>query len=530
MHWEIRPTRVPFTLREWEATVPDDWDVTLTEAGRSKLESSKAEEPARLKPGLHYTIRLTEGTDCILFPPHAATATLRHNWYLTRRFRPRCPHFGRAPVPQGFAENVEQNAKLTSVYFRAWTLNASAATFSVPFLGNLLGEHSAWEDSLRAWLQRLPSKETKQYVGNFLSVYRVRPAAEVDSNSDDDNMDTKFDLRHHHLGIALRTQLPAQKRAATKTWNDDRATDAEAAFARAEKFWTWPRNKHNVQDDGTTFCDVTPATILKAARKKPTSVVPSNTSVPSAMATTDVPDYVRQVKLWKATLSDQGICNAEQVQFCHLVADRVVQELIEGNNGNGKTAVDTEPLRWVLHGGPGTGKSYTLRLLREHLFERTMGWKHGVHFQIVSFQAVMAELLSGDTIHHALGLEQGLRLQYITFVGPGTSCSAVALADLRRIQYGQRGTPGSIGTALPRIDTGFGNFKVQAAGRRNSTLWRIEYHSSWRPIPASAAKGHLPRRCSLGPSRRAQSIKASHRSSRPSSAMGWAGHRNARCN
>ena len=143
---------------------------------------------------------------------------------------------------------------------------------------------------MRAWLQRVPSEETKQYVGNFLSVYRVRPAGEADSNSDDDNMDTKFDLTHQNLDIALRTQLPAQKRAATKSWNEDRATDAEAAFARAEQFWTWPRGRNHVQDDGTTFSHVIPATILKAARKKPTSMVPSNTSVPSAMAAQDVPD------------------------------------------------------------------------------------------------------------------------------------------------------------------------------------------------------------------------------------------------
>ena len=115
-------------------------------------------------------------------------------------------------MPQGFAENVERNAKLTSVYFRAWTLNATTATHNVPYLGNLLGEHTSWEDSLRAWLQRLPSADTKQYVGNFLSVFRVRPAAEADSNSDDDNADTKFQLNHENLGKALRTQMPPQKK------------------------------------------------------------------------------------------------------------------------------------------------------------------------------------------------------------------------------------------------------------------------------------------------------------------------------
>ena len=46
-------------------------------------------------------------------------------------------------------------------------------------------------------------------------------------------------------------------------------------------------------------------------------------------------------------------------------------------------------------------------MLRKELLEETLGWQHGVQFQIVSFQAVMAELLDGDTIHHALGLDWG---------------------------------------------------------------------------------------------------------------------------
>ena len=46
-------------------------------------------------------------------------------------------------------------------------------------------------------------------------------------------------------------------------------------------------------------------------------------------------------------------------------------------------------------------------MLRTELFEGVLRWQHGIDFQIVSFQAVMAELLDGDTIHHALGLDWG---------------------------------------------------------------------------------------------------------------------------
>jgi hypothetical protein len=108
--------------------------------------------------------------------------------------------------------------------------------------------------------------------------------------------------------------------------------------------------------------------------------------------------------MWAAALP-HAPCNAEQRAFCELVAARVQTELAASTSTAGCGLVESEPLRWVLHGGPGTGKSHTLKFLRQDLFEDVLGWHHGVDFQIVSFQAVMAELLEGDTIHHALGLD-----------------------------------------------------------------------------------------------------------------------------
>eukprot|EP00959_Pyramimonas_sp_CCMP1952_P284127 5938786-Pyramimonas_sp.AAC.1 len=57
-----------------------------------------------------------------------------------------------------------------------------------------------------------------------------------------------------------------------------------------------------------------------------------------------------------------------------------------------------------MHGGPGTGKSHVLWILRKELFEGIVKWTIGVHFQIAAFQAVMAQLLGGDTMHHACGI------------------------------------------------------------------------------------------------------------------------------
>ena len=56
-----------------------------------------------------------------------------------------------------------------------------------------------------------------------------------------------------------------------------------------------------------------------------------------------------------------------------------------------------------MHGGPGTGKSEVLKMAQE-LFREVCGWDMGMEYQMVALQAVMAQLLGGDTIHHALGI------------------------------------------------------------------------------------------------------------------------------
>ena len=45
-----------------------------------------------------------------------------------------------------------------------------------------------------------------------------------------------------------------------------------------------------------------------------------------------------------------------------------------------------------------------INIIKKELFEGVLKWDMGVNFQIVALQAVMAELLGGDTIHHACGI------------------------------------------------------------------------------------------------------------------------------
>ena len=153
--------------------------------GEAKFAAAKADDASvRLLPGVDFRRRETETGEKKVFFDSSAGGELQHGWYLRRRLRPLCPHLANAPVPSKWGEEPERNAKLTLAYFKAWTLNKNRGSAEVPHLHRFRRENATWEQSLREWLLQLPCEETKRYVGNFLSVYRVRPENEGD-NSDD---------------------------------------------------------------------------------------------------------------------------------------------------------------------------------------------------------------------------------------------------------------------------------------------------------------------------------------------------------
>ena len=70
------------------------------------------------------------------------------------------------------------------------------------------------------------------------------------------------------------------------------------------------------------------------------------------------------VEEWLASLKDRArpdgrlFVNRKQFEAVAKVAERVMQEL---PNRKGCVSQASPPLRWVVHGGPGTGKSHVVR-------------------------------------------------------------------------------------------------------------------------------------------------------------------------
>ena len=95
--------------------------------------------------------------------------------------------------------------------------------------------------------------------------------------------------------------------------------------------------------------------------------------------------------------------NTKQAEVLKRVVERITQEeRLEQTDT--KRQSEAEPLRDLVHGCPGTGKSCMIGWLRD-LFENVLGWEHGVQFVCLSFQNTMAAYINGLTIHHWAGID-----------------------------------------------------------------------------------------------------------------------------
>ena len=360
-------------------------------------------------------MQTTPGRICL--EDGTATAQLRHRCYLLRRRRPCCPHFENSPVPLQKAGQEEVNARLTMTYFRAWTLDANNASANVAFVGRLKAPTETWVQALRMWLTHLPCEETKRCTGNFLSVYRVRPSGAEEANSDDSGIDEPLLVTPTSLPTALKTSFRQTGKRATAhkaergpEVHDKVLASYEEAAAQAEATWaktttkkltntkTQSNNAFHAHDLAAVRRAIKALNTKKADRAVVRKIPTPGTCEAEARATCE------KVDAFLRDLRGTSKCNPEQLAFIETICARVKHEAVSGQERGGTADTNTEALRWALHGGPGTGKSYVLNIARRDLFEECLGWTPGKEFQVVAFQAVNAEPLDGETMHQALGL------------------------------------------------------------------------------------------------------------------------------
>ena len=147
-------------------------------------------------------------------------------------------------------------------------------------------------------------------------------------------------------------------------------------------------------------------------RKEAAGVLTQNKERDATVRKTNV-HTTDEVRSWLKKKREEKNSNGEhlikqaQTEMLQVVVDRVCTDLHEAHadqeDMSERVLQASEPLIWCLHGGSGTGKSFVLKLIKE-LFIDVLGWVQEIDFQLVALQAVMAEQIGGDTIHHALGI------------------------------------------------------------------------------------------------------------------------------
>ena len=75
---------------------------------------------------------------------------------------------------------------------------------------------------------------------------------------------------------------------------------------------------------------------------------------------------------------DRKVLNASQFEVAKKFAERVCTE--EAVLETGDYDALPEPLRWSMHGDPGTGKTHVIKTIKEEPFETVLKWNIGVKF------------------------------------------------------------------------------------------------------------------------------------------------------
>ena len=444
-HYHFKIARHPQTMARHQAQVdqPELYHATLTDAGLEKIQG-RGKSP-KLVANKDYQIReptAEEGWLPLGTGQHVDPA-YRHDWIIVPRKRPN------VPVPYGApgSKSEDEQAKKILLLFFPWVNDLRDASPAVPFVGNLWTKRTTdWRFALRdrAFRYGFPTDEVKRFVLNFCVVHflprGLQQHEDLHPNSDDEEAvdDVDLDLNEEDLTLAALTHV----RGAGKAQADGEASGTEeerdpadpnaparqkgttqfdltmGMFQISSAAWLAPehllqpdaeaRAKHQEMLQASQVRDHGLARKAAAASKKQEEAHEDRVVGLLAKAGPGDEPWVKArppvtraaLEAWLDSEKVRRNTNAKQIEMLRLVVDRILVEtgLISSDAALRKT---TDPLLWLLHGPPGTGKSHVLGFVKE-LFDM-MGYTYGLDYEVATFQAVNAADLGGKTMHKAFG-------------------------------------------------------------------------------------------------------------------------------
>ena len=415
----------------------------LTEAGIEKVQGHG--KSAKLIAHKDYQIRepapeeewLPLGTGQHVDPAY------RHDWIIMKRRRPYVPVLYGAPA----SKSEDEQAMKVLLLFFPWVNDLRDASPAVPFIANLWTKKTTdWRFALRdrAFRYGFPTEEVKRFVLNFCVVHflprGLQQHESLHPQSDDENVvdDVDLDLNEDDLNLAALTHVRGAGKAradgdASNAEEEEDAADPNAPahqkrstlfdltmgmFQISSSAWLAPerlvqpdaeaQEKHQHMLQAGQVRDHALARKAAAASKRREEAHEDRVVSLLAQVGPGEEPWVRArppvtratMEAWLDSEKVRKNTNLKQMEMLRLVVDRILVEtgLISSEDALRKTA---DPLLWLLHGPPGTGKSHVLGFVRE-LFNM-MGYTYGLDYEVAAFQAVNAADLGGKTMHKAFG-------------------------------------------------------------------------------------------------------------------------------
>ena len=258
--WDVKLLSYPQTLAE---TANPKHHADLTDVGMAKLRDREPGKRALdLYPGIDYVVK-AGGDDWLAFPDLPTTETFRNTWIIQKRRRPHVPTFMGSPVPSKRNDAAEHSAMLTMAYFHPWTLRGNEEESDVvPYAGSLRAGEDNWEKALTKWLDgNIISQESLRYVGNVLSVYRVRPSdPNEDARSDEYFEDEKLVLDENMLEQAMKSRVGGKEKDNVNdikkliNGKSSHEENSRTAMELAKKIWPETDVRH-CQESSSKECD-----------------------------------------------------------------------------------------------------------------------------------------------------------------------------------------------------------------------------------------------------------------------------------
>ena len=307
-------------------------------------------------------------------------------------------------------------ARCVLLLFCPWTTHPDDASAAVPYLGDLckFGK-TDWRRALRRRLilRGFPTEEVKLFALNFCFVYclprELRPDQHLQENSENEVQDEPVFFDEADLEAARATHVRGAGKLgsgdAGENGEEDGEVEDEAAATRlcvmTKQMFdlsraAWKTGGTASASPGPRRAQPGPArpedeeldhdAIAQAARasrgKSRLPLLPGIGVAPQDPEAQPLGPCVTADGLlgWLGSERVQSGLNAKQLELLRVVVERVLVELELVPSDHEIALRRAEPLAWLLHGPPGTGKSHVLKFLRE-LFEEQLGYAQGIDYE-----------------------------------------------------------------------------------------------------------------------------------------------------